>query len=305
FLSDCPAALKLDGAYLGIIDKFERYVDADDGAKILAEVLPDGEYTPVNFFIDGAFLKKPPDFCDVYLTEGDAVIYVSRYAPREQKLEVVAQTQFCGGQYTLFLNGGGVYVNAETNGCNLYPLPPSFSRAAFKEERIGNFPVLVLEGESCLAVFSESGKRVFYNPAESWSCGDRLTVTVNFNTCASCKAVCEFSYDGEKMSLEKSVTTEYVPPNENILHFAFFECVLTRGNFAKYLSESLKESADGIFGFLGEFTDVTIPYSRFYERHGDLRAAGLVYPVGHNLFNVKYFAVDIEGGKITNVYEVE
>lgn len=304
FLSERTAALKLDGAYMGIIDKFERYVDADKGAKILAEVLPDGEYLPVNFFIDDKFFTDPPDFCDVYLTEGDATIYISRYAPRAQKLEVIAQTTFCGGQYTLFLNGGGVYVNSQKDGCNLYPLPQSFSKAEFREETVGAYPALILAGDGCIAVFSENGKRVFYNPAESFMCGERLTVTVNFNTCAGCKAVCEFAYDGEKMTLEKSVTTEYMPPNESILHFAFFECVLTRGDFKRYLSDELKESADGIFGFLGEFTDVTVPYGRFYEKHGDMRAAGLVYPVSSNLFNVKYYAVDMKDGKITNVYEI-
>ena len=63
--------------------------------------------------------------------------------------------------------------------------------------------------------------------------------------------------------------------------------------------------ADELPDFLGGFVDVTLPYSRFYQRHGDLRAAGLVYPVADNLFKVKYYAVDLTDGKISNVYEVE
>lgn len=304
-MSERTAALKLDGAYIGLIDGFERFVDADENAKILAEVFPQDDAQPVNFFIDDGFFKNPPDFADVYLIGGDAVIYISRYTPREKKLEVVAQTRFAGGLYTLFLNGGGIYLNCERGTCNLYELSRGFERATLKEAAIGGRPVLLVEGEGCLAVLSESGERVFYNPAESWQCGDTLTVTVNFNTCAGCKAVCSFAFDGQKMSLEKSVTRESVTPDPAVLHFAFFECVLTRGNFAAYLCDELKQNAGALPSFLGEFVDVTIPYRKFFDRHGDIKAAGLVYPVKKNLFTVKYFAVDMENGKITNIYEVE
>lgn len=305
FLSERTAGLKLNGAYLGLIDGFERFVETDDDPKILAEAVPDGDALPLSLIIDGKFFKDPPDFTDVYMTDGDAVIYLSRYEPREKKLEVVAQARLGGLLVTLFINGGRVYLNCEGDECALYELGGGFEKARLKEDRINGFPVLLVEGNERLAVISESGKRVFFNPAESWETGDKLTVTVKFNTCAACKAVCTFGYDGEKMTAEKSVTREYVPPNADILHFAFFESVLTHGDFGKYLSDDLKEKADALPSFLGEFVDVTVPYKKFYDRHGDIKAAGLVYPVSKNLFDVKYFAVDIEGGKITNIYEVQ
>lgn len=305
FLSERPAALKLNGAYMGLIDSFEKFVEMGEGQKILAEAVPDAEYMPVNFFIDEKFFSAPPDFTEVYLTEGDAVIYISRYTKRDGEIKVIAQTQFCGGQYTLFTNGGRVYLNCEKDGCKLYPLSAGFENATLREDAVGGRPVLLAEGKGCLAAVSEEGKRVFYNPAESWECGDKLTVNVAFNTCADCRGVCTFGYDGTAMRLEKSVTKESVAPDERVLHFAFFESVLTRGNFAKYLADDLKGMADNLPDFLGGFVDVTIPYSRFYQRHGDLKAAGLVYPVADNLFKVKYYAVDLTDGKISNVYEVE
>lgn len=305
FLSERQAALKLDGAYLGIIDGFERFIDAEEGAKILAEIIPEGDARPVSFFIDDGFFKRPPDFADVYLCDGDAVIYISRYAPRSEKLKVVAQKQFCGGLVTLFLNGGGVYLNCEKNVCNLYTLSRGFENAELREERIADRPVLLAEGKECVAVVSENCRRVFFNPAESWQCGKDFTVTVNFNTCAGCRAVCTFAYDGENMTLIKSATEERVPPSPAVMHFAFFECVMTRGNFSKYLCDDLKAKAEDLPSFLGEFVDVTVPYSKFIERHGDIKAAGLVYPLSQNLFKVKYFAVDIKDGKIENIYEVE
>ena len=305
FLSERTAALKLNGAYMGVIDKFERFVDVDGGAKILAEVVPDGDALPLSFFIDDALLTSPPDFLDVYLCGGDAVVYVSRFERRTRGLKVVAQTQFCGGQYTLFLTDGRVYLNCERGtDCTLHELPLCCESATLTENKIGGFPVLLTEGAGYLAVISEDGRRVFYNPAESWLCGDKLTVTVNFNTCAGCRAVCTFGYDGREMRLEGSRTEERVPPDESVLHFAFFESVLTRGNFTKYLCDDLKGNAAALPEFLGEFVDVSVPYKKFFDVHGDIKAAGLVYPQSKNLFTVKYFAVDIKDGKITNVYEV-
>lgn len=309
-MSELTAALKLNGAYLGLIEKFEKFVDVSDGdfyseKKILAEAVPDGDALPVSFFIDEKLFSDPPPFTDVYLLGGDAVVYINRYERRSRPLKVIAQAAFCGGTYTLFTNCGKVYLNCEKGECSLYELSNTFEKSVMREEKVGSFPVLTVAGGGCLAVISESGKRVFYNPAESFTCGDKLTVTVNFNTCAGCKATCTFGYDGEKMTLYKSVTEEYIPPDEQILHFAFFESVLTRGNFAKYLCDGLKESAAALPAFLGEFVDVTIPYKKFYERHGDIRAAGLVYPVKSNLFTVKYFATEVENGKITNVYQIE
>lgn len=305
FLSERQAALKLDGAYLGIIDGFERFIDADDGAKILAEIVPSGDMCPVSFFIDDQFFKAPPDFADVYLSDGDAVIYISRYEPRARKLKVVAQREFCGGLVTLFLNDGGVYMNCEKNACNLYELSHGFKNATLREEEIGGHPVLLVDGEGCVSVISEECRRVFYNPAESYECGENFKVTVNFNTCAGCRAVCTFAYDGETMKLTGSVTEERVPPEPAVMHFAFFECVMTHGDYSRYLCDDLKANAGDLPAFLGSFVDVAVPYSKFFEKHGDIRAAGLVYPLAKNLFRIKYFAVDSENGKITNIYEIE
>ena len=305
FLSKTAAALKLNGAYMGIIDSFERFVDVDGKDKVLCEAVPDGELLPVNFFIDEKLFTCPPDFLDVYLSDGDAVIYISRYEPRGGKLCVIAQTRFENVLCTLFENGGKIYLNCEGEKCNLYELSDAFKKGKFTRENVDGHPVLLLEGKGALAAISAEGKRVFYNPAESWSCKNGLNIVVAFSTCAGCKAECLFNFDGREMTLNRSVTREYMPPNEEVKHFAFFESVLTRGDFARYLCDDLKKKSSALFSFLGEFVDVALPYSRFYERHGDVKAAGLVYPKAKNLFEIKYFAVDMTDGEITNIYEVE
>lgn len=305
FLSSRTAGLKLNGVYLGLIDKFERFVNADLSTPILAEAVPEGNAQTATFFIDENFLKNPPDFVDVYSMGGDVIINIVRYAPKDEGIKVIAQKMFAGMTVTLFLNGGLPCLIAEGATVENYTLSEGFARASLSENKIGGRPVLLVEGEGCLSVLSETGKRVFYNAAESWQTGDRLEITVAFNTCAGCKAHCFFEYDGAQMKLAESKTEETVAVKDELLHFAFFESVMTRADCGKYLCEELKPRAGELYSFLGEFVDVSVPPQKFCEEHPSLRAAGLTYPLAANRYEIKFFAVDVDGGKITNVYEVE
>ena len=165
--------------------------------------------------------------------------------------------------------------------------------------------MLAVHGGGNLLIISDQGKVIFLNPAFKAEFGDMLTITAEFETCTAAQAECTYSYDGEKLTLVTSKTVETRPPEKNILHFAFFESVLTRGDFCSYLCDELKDRAGVLQDYLGTFVSVTVPTESFYAEHGDIRAAGLVYPKAENLFEVKYFAVDLEGDKISNVYPVE
>lgn len=310
FLSSRTAGLRLDGVYAGIIDNFERFFETDEGANVLAEVIPDGNAEPLNFFINEKFFLSPPPFADVYKTDGDYIISLSRYQSKDGALRVIAQTRFSGGLVTLVNNGGSTQLICEYSSVETYALPQQFSCATFKEENLGGFPVLIVEGEKCLTVISQSGKQVFLNPAESWEVGEKLKIRVAFPTCAQCFADCVFSYDGNKMVLEESRTQENCEPAADVAHFAFFESVLTRADPTKYLCEELKPRAGELASFLGEFVEVNVPTQKFYAAHPEIcapesYAAGLTYPLARNLFQIKYFAVQMQDGLISNIYEVE
>ena len=81
--------------------------------------------------------------------------------------------------------------------------------------------------------------------------------------------------------------------------------MLIKADYEKYLCEELKNKADALKSYLGEFLSVTVPPEKFFLLHGDIRAAGLVYAKGKNLYEVKFFAVEIENGKISNIFPVE
>ena len=304
FLSYKPAILKLNGLYVGGIDTFERHIEIDLSDSVLAEIVPGENLQPVNFFINEKLLFEPPAFMDVYLMDGETLIFIKEYGNKSVNLSVIAQTLFCGNLVTLF-SQGGLFLSVEGAEYSLIPLPAKFAGAKFSERQIDGFPVLAISGGNGLLILSDRGKKIFFSEAESFEFSDRLKICAAFETCTAAKAECEYAYDGEKLTMVAGRTVETRPPEKAILHFAFFESVLTRGNFLNYLSDDLKPKAGEIFEYLGEFAGVTVPTEKFFAEHPAMRAAGLVYPKSENLFEVKYYAVELDDGKISNVFPVE
>lgn len=303
FLSCKPAALKLNGLYVGTIDGFERSLELDPADRVLAEVVPGENLQPVNFFIDEKFFAAPPDFADVYLMEGDALIYLRVYGNKEPDIKVIMQTRFCGNLVTVF-SQGSVYLSVEGAQYTLTPIYRGFADCRAEQVEIGGLPALILRGDGCAIILSESGKIIFSNRAESVSAGEKLKVRVAFETCTAAYAECEYAYDGEKLTLVFGRTEETRPPEKSIMHFAFFESVLCRGDCRKYLHADIAGRAKEISGYLGNFVGVTVPTEKFYLKHGDIPAAGLVYPKSANLYEVKYFGVTYKEDKIDNIYPV-
>ncbi|MBD5583838.1 MAG: hypothetical protein HDQ88_02040 [Clostridia bacterium] len=304
FLSSKPAILKLNGLYVGGIDLFERHVEIDLADNVLAEIVPGENLQSVNFFINSELLFNPPPFMDVYLMDGETLLFIREYGNKDVALTVINQTRFYGNLITVFRQGE-VYASIEGKEYSLLPLSPRFLNCKFEEKEIGGLPVLAMRGGNGLIIISADGKRIFMNEVESATFSDVLEVTVAFETCTNAKAECVYEYDGNVLTLKASKTVEARPPEKNVLHFAFFESVLTCGDFSRYLDDDLKGRAGTLREYLGEFVSVTVPTEKFYAEHGELRSAGLVYPKAKNLFEVKYFAVELNGDKISNVFPVE
>lgn len=304
FLSYLPAILKLNGMYIGGIDGFERHIELDPKDRVFAEIIPDENLHGINFFLDEKFFLKPPSFCDLYLFDGDALIYIREYAVKDAKIEVLHQSRFNGNLITLF-SQAGLYLSIDGAEYSLTPLPPSFKSFTAKVSTLAGREVFTLSNGRHLIIVSDSGKIIFKSAANSFECSDTLKITAEFETCTAAQAECEYSYDGDSLRLVSAKSSELRPPEPEILHFAFFESVLTSANCEKYLSDELKEKAADLKSYLGEFVSVTVPPEKFFIVHGDIKAAGLVYPKDKNLFEIKYFAVDFDGGKISNIYPVE
>lgn len=303
FLSCTPAILKLNGTYAGGVDLFERHIDADLSDYILCEIVPGENLQPVNFFLSADLLSSPPDFMDVYLSDGDALIYIRRFESRETRLSVIFQTRFEGNLITVF-SQGETYLSIEGKDYSINPIGGRFKSVRAEEKAIAGYPVLALYGGDGLIIISHTGTQLFANEVIFAEFGATFKVGVKFDTCTCAEAHCEYSYDGQRLTLISSNTVENHPTDSRILHFAFFESLMTFGDFTKYLSPELAPRAGDLKDYLGKFTGVTVPTEKFYKSHPDEQAAGLVYPERENLFIIKYFAVRLADGKIDNIYPV-
>lgn len=303
FTACTQAILKLNGEYFGKVDLFERYTEILLCDSVLAEIVPGGNLQPVNFFLDEKLLSGPPDFLNVYLGEGEAVLYVKKFESRSQRISVVCQTRFSGNLVTVF-SQGEIYLCAEGGEYSLTPLGKRFAAAHMQEHTLSGRPVLAVYGDGAVVVLSETGKKIFSREAEKVVFGERLTVRIRFETCTAAVADCEYEYTDGELRLAAAHTAETFSPCGELMHFAFFESVLVRADAEKYLSDELRGKAGMLKEYLGEFAGVTVPTRKFYEEHPHVRAAGLVYPKADNLFEIRYFAVTVKDGKIDNVYPV-
>lgn len=303
FLSCTNAILKLNGEYYGGVDLFERHAEIDLNDNMLAEIVPGENLQPVNFFVNADLLSSPPNFMDVYLTGEDAVIYIRRYESRDTRLNIIYQSRFEGNLVTVF-SQGEAYLCIEGKDYCLTPVGSRFKSVRAEQKTLNGYPVLAIYGGDGLIVISHTGAQLFANEVAFAEFGATFKVGVRFETVTCAEAHCEYAYDGEKLTLISSNTVEKQPISEGILHFAFFESVLTFGNFADYLSPELAPKAGDLKEYLSEFTGVVVPTEKFYLAHPDELAAGLVYPEKQNLFIIKYFAVQLVNGKIDNVYPV-
>ncbi len=303
FLSYRRAALKLNGIYVGLIDGFERHIELNLDDEVFAEIIPENNAAGINFIIDNKFTIAPPDFCDVYLSDGEMFIHIKKFPPKDGALKVICQKRLFGCLYTVF-SQGGVMLSCDGESAAITPLNDDFLTCGIEPVSIGGFSAAAIVGGGWLCLASTAGKVIFLNKVSSYTFGNSLDVTKKFETCTAAEACCSFSYNGEKLTLIKSVTTETREVNESILHFAFFESVLTCGDWEKYLCEELKDRAHKLKDYLGDFKGVTVPPESFYYRHGDIPAAGLVYSAADNLYKIKYFAVNLKDGKIENIYTV-
>lgn len=303
FVSCTPSALKLNGLYIGTIDGFERHIELNPSEKIFAEVLPHDNSQPVNFVLDEKFFKNPPPFVDVYLLEEDALINIRNFDGRDLKLEVIYQHRFNNNLITIFYQGK-IYLTIEGEKYEIKTLPNAFFEVCGEVKKINGYEVFALYTKDFLVLISCKGEVVFFNRVDYFEFGETLKVVCPFETCAQAKAECCYRYNGKCLELFSSKTIEEFEPPKNIRHFAFFESVLTCGDFEKYLSAELKQKSAALKSFLGDFVSVVIPPEKFYLDHGDIPAVGLVYPQSKNLFQVKYYAVTFCDDGIDNIYPV-
>lgn len=297
FLSARPCALTLNKVYFGITDTFERSAEVSLSDRIFAEFSAEG-CLPLGFFITEEVSVSPPIGCDVYLLEDGIAIYAKDFLSADLSLRPIAQQRFGDNLVTLFLQGS-LYLTIENqNGFFISTLPPAFSNARLSYHN----DLFVIECDSMLAVYTKLGKCVLLEEIQSFSIEENeLIATMPLSDRLQRSAKCRWIMSENGCERTEFTITQGTLPNqdheevvlEELLAYAFFESVLIGANYDQFLSNELLCEKERLRSFLGDFHGVTLTKSPY--------RCGLVKRKGERLFEVEYFTVEIENGKITDV----
>lgn len=295
FLSSRLCSLTLNGVYFGVTDRFERFAELDLRDRVFVQFHPQGAH-PVGFFATDALLETPPDGCNVYLLKDGVAVYAHDFPPSDFTLRPIAQARDKDCLATVF-SQGPLQVSFESDeGFFIATLPPAFHhcKLTFHDD------LCFLEGENTLAVYTKQGKCVLLEEfleyfVENNELIATLPLSEHFGRTAKCRwALSSVGCQRIEFILQQS-SKNSEKPHEELLPYAFFESLLIGAETRTFLSEELAVKAEDLTAFLGDFCEV-IPTK-------EANVCGLVRKKAERLYEVSYFKVDIEEGKIVDITE--
>ncbi len=293
FLSSIPCALTVNDAYLGITDGFERSAELALRDNLFIRFSPENAL-PIAFFLTEDIRFHAPKGCQVYLLRDGIAIYAREFPPCDFALQTIAQKRDGEVLATVFKQGE-VQVSIQTaNESHTALLPREFSHCelAFHEG------LIFIQSDKSLAVFTADGEQVFYERILSFFVENgRLTAILPLLDSLGRTAECV--YDLSRAGLKRvsiKLTQQravFDDARAELLPYAFFECVLLGAEYSEFLADSLKEKAEDLRAFLGEFIDVVITENPYI--------CGLVRKKSDGIYAVDYYTVDVCEGKIVDI----
>lgn len=284
FLAEKPCALSLGGIYLGIIDGFERALELDPADEILCEISPLGGFLPLRFLLDERFFLSPPPEVRLYRAGELFAVYACGFVRADPSLRVISQERFGNALLTLCIQGRlTLELDCET-GFHHIPLPDGLEGCAMLPHPEG----FLLEAENCFALIGRDGKTLVSSEGKVLE-KSPLKAEIPFHDSMGHTAVCEWR-GGELVACSVRSAS---PPDERTYALALFESALIGADVVPFLSPALAEKAGSLKEFLGDYLSVVLTDER--------EKVGLVYRRKENVFDVRYFRVELEDGKISNI----
>lgn len=291
FLSALPCALFLNDVYYGITDLFERFVEVPLQDRIFARFYPQNEGS-VGFFLDENLRDVPPKGVDVYLIQDGIAVYVKEFPPTDFSFSLITQQRFDDALVTVFKQGA-LQLSIESElGYFTTTLPPCFTTC--QTQRQGD--VFLLKSETQLGVYNRRCALLLLETVLDYSVetdvlSARLPLPSRLRAIADCKwQLSEEACRQTAFTLQSALQGEAL---DELLPYAFFESLLFHGDYAAFLSEELAPQAEKIKQFLGEFSGVVLT--------NEPNVCGLVKKKKAGLFQVDYYTVEIQNGKILDV----
>lgn len=284
FLAERTCALSVNGIYLGMADGFERMTELDPKDGVFCELKPCG-YLPVGFTFDEEFLLSPPPQVRLYYTDGAVAVYGCGFYRADPSLKVLWQERLGNTLLTLCLQGK-LQLNLENEtGFHIVPLPDDLETC--KAVALGK--CFLLEGERAFALLARNGEKLVVSEGRVLERGETLKAEIPFHDSMGHTAVCAWT-EGKLTDCAVRSARE---PNETTFALALFESALIGADCTPFLHSSLAEKASTLREYLGDYCSVVL--TNEHDR------VGLVYQRKERIYDVRYFRVTVEEGKVSNI----
>ena len=305
FFCEFPAVIKFQGVIFGTVNNSVKFCNLTDPYP-LTEICPLSGGENFNFYPDKNFLDDPPKNLSVTDLKGG---YFLRFNKPEifSEFKIIEQAKFRDATVTAFCDNGfkisletqtGFY--AETLAFS--PIGATFTRG----EGVNNKLVFALfdcENKKVLNVYDMQAPSLLLsvNADEFNTALTGFTVTERLRDMAKHLVVKNYRFDGDKINeTGRKVTASDKFDRENLpeklIPYAFTEEFLCGGDHTYYLSESVKENADKLQNYLGDFLGVMPP--PLFRKYDEV---GLIYKTAERKYSVEYFTFEIIDKKITNI----
>ena len=293
FLSSRPCALRLGGVFFGVTDTFERFAEVSLKDNLFVEFIPDGAL-PIVFFLTDEVRFHPPVGCEVYLLRDAIALYACDFPPAECALRPITQQRQGDLLATVFLQGR-VHLSLQTaESFFTDTLPYSFTAC----EISFHSGLVLIHSPTQLAVYTKTGERLLLEQIHSFAVEEnvlraRLPLSDRLSRFADCAwELSETACTRTEFTLCQARNEENELPAD-LVAYAFFESVLIGADYTQWLCEDLREKADELLSFLGEFEGVVLGENAC--------ECGLVQQKSERLYEILYARVTVEDGKITDI----
>ena len=293
FLAAQPCALYVNGIFFGTVNHFERFADVSLSDGLFIEFIPENAL-PIRFFLNENIRFQAPQNCEVFLQRDAISIHAKNFFSNDLSLRLIAQMRDKDTLATVFQQGQ-IHLSMQTaNGFFNDILPASFRDCSLHFSG----DLLFLKSPSQLAIYTQKGKRIFLEEVLEWSVENEvLHAILPLSDSQKRTADCQWSLKNGECVCQQFILREPSTPRPfSLLAYAFFECVLIGGNFNDLLTDDFLPEREKLLEFLGDFERVTPT--------DDENVCGLIKPKSKNIFEVEYYSIEVENGKIADIKKI-
>ncbi len=302
FSANSPTALKLNGAYFGVLGDDKKQVNVLS-PNALIELCPLSQSCPpTSFILNDEFLASPPQDVKVVDLKGGYYIYYER-AFFKQNYGVITQKRLSLSVVTVFYDGG-LKLSIETKNdffTGLIPDGLEFNEIIELAHANAIIITTTCGAYKRILVFSISKeiKQIFDYTADAFEIKDTIKAIEKKRDILKHEILSEWQIEGDNVTLiNKNISAGDKKEKlaKNIIPYAFLEEFLVGGDYAYYMCDSMKANAQKLKGYLGEFLGV-MPPPHFIP----FDQIGLIRKISDRLYRVDYLTVTLDNDKITNI----